>query len=161
VARDLLRGLRRILWGFILTALLSLAVGYVLFLTVFPTIAFPASGEAPLPLVFLVLAVSAVAAGFASEDLGMGIAAVVISIVGGIAAGGFIALSPLVEGLYLVDPSSIFGFLVHYGFVVLILSFVVNFVGVLVGYGVRERYVVQRPLQRPLSLAESVARHRK
>jgi hypothetical protein len=157
VARDLVERLPRFVRGVVLTVLLSLAAGYVLFLGVFPTVAFPAGGEAPFPLAFGILGVAAVVAGFASEDLVLGLAAAIFSLFGGIAVAGLIGLAPLVEGLYLVDPGSLPGFLVHFGFVFLILTFTVNLVGVIVGYGLRERYVVRRPR----SFAESVAMHRK
>lgn len=143
--------------GFVLTALLSLAAGYVLFLSVFPTVAFPASGEAPVPLALLILGVSALIAGFASEDLILGMAAAVVSLFGGIAVAGLMGLAPLAEGLSLQDPGTMLGFLVRYGLVFLILTFIVNLVGVIVGYGLRERYLVQRPR----SFAEAAAMHRK
>lgn len=143
--------------GVVLTVLLSLSVGYVLFLAVFPTVAFPASGEAPFPIVFVVLAASALIVGFAADDLLLGITAAVVSLAGGALVAGLMGLFPIVEGLYLVDPASLAGFLVHYGFVFLILAFTVNIVGVIVGYGLKERFVVQRPQ----TFAESVAMHRK
>ncbi|HYM40697.1 MAG TPA: hypothetical protein VEY12_11260 [Thermoplasmata archaeon] len=132
-------------------------MGYVLFLAVFPTVSFPASGEAPFPLVFLLLAASALVAGFAAEDLLVGIGAAVFSLFGGVLVAGLMGLSPLASGLYLFDPGSMFGFLVRDGFVFLVLAFTINLVGVVVGYGLRERLIVQRPR----TFAESVAMHRK
>lgn len=155
--RDLYRRLYRLLRGFSLTAVLSLAVGYVLFEGVFPTIAFPAAGEASIPASLLILGATALVAGFASEDLLLGMAAAVLSIFGGILVAGLIGLSPLAEGLFLVDPGELPGFLVHYGLVFIVLAFIANIVGVIFGYGIRERYVVQRPR----SFAESVAMRRK
>lgn len=147
----------RFLKGFILAALLSLAGGYVLFFGVFPTVAFPASGEAPLALVVLILLASALVAGFALEDLGTGIAVAVLSLFGGIVIAVAIALSPLAQGLYLIDPGEILGFIIHYGFVFLVLMFAVNFVGIVIGYGIHERFLVQRPR----TFAEATAQHRK
>lgn len=147
----------RLLKGFVLATLLSLAGGYVLFLGVFPTVAFPASGEASLVLVLVILLASALVAGFGCEDLGTGVAVAVLSLIGGIAIAVAIALSPLAQGLYLVDPGEIMGFIIHYGFVFLVLMFAVNFVGVVIGYGIHERFLVQRPR----SFAEAVAQHRK
>jgi hypothetical protein len=146
-----------LLRGFVLAAVLSLAVGYVLFEGVFPTIAFPVSGEASIPTSILILAASALVTGFAAEDLLLGMAAAILSIFGGVLVAGLIGLSPLAQGLFLIDPGEMPGFLVHYGFVFLVLAFIVNIVGVIFGYGIRERYVVQRPR----SFAESVAMHRK
>ncbi len=157
MARDLQARLRRLARGVILGSLLSLAGGYVLFFGVFPTVAFPASGEAPLPTVLLILAAVALVAGFACEDLGMGIAISVLSLFGSIAIGVAMALSPLLEGLYLLDPGEVLGFLVHYGFVFLVLMFAVNLVCVIIGYGIHERYLVQRPR----TFAEAVGQHRK
>ena len=157
MARDLQKRIRRFLWGFALAILLSLAAGYVLFLGVFPTVAFPSSGEASFPLAFFILGISALVAGFAAEDLVTAMTAAILSLFGGIAVAALIGLAPLAEGLFLVDPGSLLGFLVREGFVFLVLTFTVNVVGVIVGYGLRERYVVQRPR----SFAESVASHRK
>ena len=154
---DLFRRLNRLLRGFLVTALMSLSVGYVLFQGVFPTVAYPASGEASIPASILILGISALVAGFASEDLLLGMAAAILSIFGGVLVAGLIGLSPLAAGLYLVDPGELPGFLVHYGIVFLVLAFIVNIVGVIFGYGIRERYIVQRPR----SFAESVAMHRK
>lgn len=155
--RDLRARIERLLRGFVLTALLSLSIGYVLFQAVLPTVAFPAAGEASIPIAILILGATALVAGFASEDLLLGMAAAILSMFGGVLVAGLIGLSPLAAGLYLIDPASLPGFLIHYGLVFLILAFIVNIVGVIFGYGIRERYVVQRPR----SFAESVAMHRK
>ena len=157
MARDVRAQMERILRGFILTALLSLSVGYVLFQAVFPTVSFPSTGEASIPLALLILLAAALVAGSASEDLLLGLAAAVVSPLGGVLVAGLIGLSPLVGGLSLVDPGELPGFIVHYGFVFLVLAFIANIVGVIFGYGIRERYIVQRPR----SFAESVAMHRK
>lgn len=155
--RDPRRRWERLLRGLLLTGFLSLSVGYVLFVAVFPTVAFPASGEAPFALVLPVLAISALVAGCASEDFLLAAAAAVLSLIGGVLVASLIGLSPLAQGLYLVDPGSLIGFLVRYGFAFLILAFVVNLVGVVIGYWIRERFIIQRPT----SFAESVAMHRK
>lgn len=151
------RRLERFLRALPIAGLLSLAAGYVLFLGVFPTVAFPASGEASIPLAVLILGVTAVVAGLASEDLVAGMAAVVSSVAGGIVVAGLMGLSPLAGGLFLMDPGSMFGFLVHYGFVFLVLTFTLNLVGVIIGYGMHERFIVQRPQ----TFAEAAALHRK
>lgn len=132
-------------------------MGYVLFLAVFPTVSFPASGEAPFGIILGLLAISALVAGFASEDLLEGVTAAVLSLFGGVLAAGLMGLFPLATGLVLLDPGALFGFLIRDGFVFLVLSFVVNLVGAVIGYGLRERLVVQRPQ----TFAESVALHRK
>jgi len=157
VDRDLQKRVRRFLRGLVLGVLLSLSAGYVLFLGVFPTVAFPASGEASFPLAFFILGISALVVGFAAEDLVMGMAAAILSLFGAIVVASLIGLAPLAAGLFLVDPGSLLGFLIREGFVFLVLAFTVNVVGVILGYGLRERYVVQRPR----TFAESVALHRK
>lgn len=149
--------LERFLKALVVAGLLSLAAGYVLFLGVFPTVSFPASGEAPILLAVLILGITAVIAGLASDDLAVGIGASVSSVLGGIVVAGLMGLSPLAGGLFLSDPGSLFGFLVHYGFVFLVLTFTLNMVGVIVGYGIHERFIVQRPQ----TFAESAALHRK
>ena len=157
MARDPSRRLARLLKGIVLASLLSLASGYVLFLAVFPTVAFPPSGAAPVPLILIILAVTAFVVGFAAEDLLLATLAATLSPLGGVLVAGLMGLFPLAQGLFLMDPGSMPAFLVHYGFVFILLSFTVNIVAAIVGYGARERYIVQRPQ----SLREPFAAHRK
>lgn len=143
--RDPKDRLRRVLRASVLTALLGLASGYVLFLGVFPTIAFPVSGDLPLGFAIGLLLLVALVGGFASEDLGAAAIAAVLSILVSIVVATLMALSPVAEGFYMLDPGSSFAFIIHYGFPFIPLAFAVNIGGALGGYAVRERYILAPP----------------
>ncbi len=135
----------RIVHGAILTLLLGLSGGYALFLAIFPIVAFPASGDIPLGFVIALLAVVAFVAGFAADDLAVASLAAVLSVLVAILVASLMALSPVAEGFYMIDPGSSFGFVGHYGFPFIPLAFAVNLVGALGGYALRERYILAPP----------------
>jgi hypothetical protein len=127
--------------------LLSMASGYILFLAVFPSVAFPRSAEPSLTFLLLALP-AALVVGFASDDFALGLSAVMSSVFGGVLLATLMALSPILYGVQFFDPGSVTGFLVHYGFVYILMTLVVNMTAVLVGYAVRERVIFAHPLPR-------------
>jgi hypothetical protein len=138
--------LRRFERSFVLGLLLSVSSGYTLFLGVFPTIAFPPSSEASIVFLILIEGAAAVVVGFAADELPTAVAIGLLSIFGGIAVASLMAWSPVLEGLSFYDPSAVPDFLLHYGIIFILLNFGVNLAFVLVGYALRERYIIARPL---------------
>jgi hypothetical protein len=143
--RDLRPRVLRVARGALITLVLSLAAGYVLFLRVFPVVAFPTSGDMPLAPAVGLLALVALIAGFASDDLAVAMVASVASIVVSIAVAGLMALSPMAQGFTMLDPGSSFAFVVHYGFPFILVSFAIDVVGGIGGYAIRERYILAPP----------------
>ncbi len=145
MARDLHSGLLRWAHGGVLILLLSLCAGYVLFLRVFPVVAFPTSGDIPLGLALGLLALGALVAGFAADDLALAMVAAVLAIPFSIVVAGLMALTPLAEGFAMIDPGSSFAFVIHYGFPFILVSFAMDLAGGIGGYAVRERYILAPP----------------
>ncbi len=125
--------------------MLGIAAGYILFLGVLPTVAFPVSGDIPLGFAIALLLGVAIVAGFASDDLAAAAIAAVLSVLVSILVATLMALSPVAEGFYMIDPGSSFAFIVHYGFPFIPLAFAVNMAGALGGYAARERYILAPP----------------
>lgn len=145
MARDPTERMLRVVRGAVVTALLGLASGYVLFLAIFPTVAFPTSGDIPLAFAIGMLFLAAFVGGFAADDLAVAAVAAVLSVPVSVVIATLMALSPVAEGFYMVDPGSSFAFVIHYGFPFLPLAFAVNLVGALGGYALRERYILAPP----------------
>jgi hypothetical protein len=129
----------------VLTGLLSLSAGYILFFQVFPVVAFPALGEMPLAPALGLLVLVALIAGFAADDLALATVAAVLSTVLSVGVAGLIAIAPLAAGFSMIDPGSAFAFVVHYGFPFILVSFAVNIGGSIGGYALRERYILAPP----------------
>lgn len=145
LARDRRSRVLRIARGSVVTLLLGLSGGYILFLRVFPVVAVPTSGDAPLLLVIGLLAAVAVVAGFASDDLAVATVAAVAAIVVSIVVAGLMALAPVAEGFSIIDPASSFAFIIHFGFPFILVSFTIDMAGGIGGYALRERYILAPP----------------
>jgi len=133
-----------------LAAVLGVASGYVIFYGVFPVSGVPASGEASVPWMLVLLGVTSVLVGLATENLSEMIFEVFIGLLlsGGVATA--MALSPMIVGVVFVSPDSVPAFLFHYGFLLFVLGFVVDLVGTSTGLALRERYFLRR--RRPLAV---------
>jgi hypothetical protein len=133
-----------------LAAALGVGSGYVIFYGVFPVTGVPASGEASVPWMLVLLGVTSVLVGLATENLSEMIFEVFIGLLvsGGVATG--MALSPMLVGIVFVSPDSVPAFLFHYGFLLFVLCFVVDLVGTSTGLALRERYFLHR--RRPLAV---------
>lgn len=137
---DLRKQLRKLLHVALLALVLGLASGYVIFYSLFPIASVPATSDTSLPLVLAVLALSSVIVGLASEDLVQLIFECFVGLVlsGGIASA--IALSPSLAGVVFIAPDSVPAYVIHYGFLLFLLTFVADIVGGTIGLALRERY---------------------
>ncbi len=140
MAREERWDVKRILRAAALTVVLSLAGGYVIFYGLFPIAAFPASSDASLILMLVILAATAVLVGLASDDLvNMVFECFIALFLSGVVVT-VLALSPAVAGVQFISPDSIAGFIIHYGFLLFALAFVTDMVGGTIGLILRERY---------------------
>ncbi|HWM52789.1 MAG TPA: hypothetical protein VNP71_06465 [Thermoplasmata archaeon] len=132
-----------------LAAVLGVASGYVIFYGIFPVSGVPASGEASVPWMLVLLGVTSILVGLATENLSEMIFEVFLGLLLGGAVATGMALSPLLVGVVFVSPDSVPAFLFHYGFLLFVLGFVVDLVGTSTGLALRERYFLRRG--RPVS----------
>ncbi len=133
-------GLRALARTAALTAVLSLASGYVIFYGIFPVVSVPASSEASLLLILMILSVTSLLVGLATEDLVQMVFQSFLALFLSGAVATAIALSPMLAGVVFIGPDLIPGFLLHYGFLLFALGFVTNVVGGTIGLVLRERY---------------------
>ena len=127
-----------------LAAVLGVGSGYVIFYGIFPVSGVPASGEASVPWMLVLLGVTSILVGLATENLSEMIFEVFLGLlIGGAVASGM-ALSPFLVGVVFVSPDSVPAFLFHYGFLLFVLGFVVDLVGTSTGLALRERYFLRR-----------------
>ncbi|HVG37627.1 MAG TPA: hypothetical protein VNA10_07820, partial [Thermoplasmata archaeon] len=100
--------------------------------------------EASVPWMLVLLGVTSILVGLASENLSEMIFEVFIGLLlsGAVATG--MALSPILVGVAFVSPDSVPAFLFHYGFLLFVLGFVVDLVGTSTGLALRERYFLRR-----------------
>jgi hypothetical protein len=133
-----------------LAAVLGLGSGYVIFYGVFPVSGVPASGEGSVPLMLVLLTVTSVLVGLATENLSEMIFEVFIGLPLSGAVASAMALSPTLIGVVFISPDSVPAFLFHYGFLLFVLGFVVDLVGTSTGLALRERYFLRRRL--PIAL---------
>ena len=132
-----------------LAAVLGVASGYVIFYGVFPVSGVPASGEASVPWMLVLLGVTSILVGLATENLSEMIFEVFLGLLLGGAVASGMALSPFLVGVVFVSPDSVPAFLFHYGFLLFVLGFVVDLVGTSTGLALREKYFLRRA--RPVS----------
>jgi hypothetical protein len=126
-----------------LGAVLGLAGGYVVFYGVFPVAGVPGTSEASIPFVLGLLSFTSVLVGLATENLvEMTFQAFVGLFLSGAVASAM-ALSPSFLGVVFISPDSIPAFLIHYGFLLFVFSFIVNLMGGTVGLLLRERYFIR------------------
>jgi len=127
-----------------LAAVLGVASGYVIFYGVFPVSGVPASGEASVPWMLVLLGVTSILVGLATENLSEMIFEVFLGLLLGGAVASGMALSPFLVGVVFVSPDSVPAFLFHYGFLLFVLGFVVDLVGTSSGLALREKYFLRR-----------------
>ena len=132
-----------------LAAVLGVASGYVIFYGVFPVSGVPPSGEASVPWMLVLLGVTSILVGLATENLSEMIFEVFLGLLLGGAVASGMALSPFLVGVVFVSPDSVPAFLFHYGFLLFVLGFVVDLVGTSTGLAFREKYFLRRG--RPVS----------
>ncbi len=127
-----------------LAAVLGIAGGYVVFYGVFPLTAIPAGGEASVLFMIALLGFTAVLVGLATENLGEMIFQAFLALFLSGAAASAMALSPIFVGVEFVLPDSVPLFMFHYGFLLFVLGFMVDLVGMSIGLALRERYFLSR-----------------
>jgi hypothetical protein len=132
-----------------LAAVLGIGSGYVIFYGVFPVTGVPASGEGSVPWMLVLLGVTSVLVGLASENLSEMIFEVFIGLLLSGAVATAMALSPILVGVAFVSADSVPAFLFHYGFLLFVLGFVVDLVGTSTGLALRDKYFLRRG--RPVS----------
>jgi len=110
---DLVARLRRPLRSLALAVFLGLALGYSAFYFVSPNVSVPASEEASLPLILVILLAAAVLGGLLTEDL----PSIVIQSFASIPIGALIAftmaISPVTTGVLEVRSDDILSFIVR------------------------------------------------
>lgn len=145
IFRDLRVRLRESLKVLALSCVEALAIGYVVFYGVFPTVSFPASGGPSFLLIFAILGITSVLVGMASDNLGHLFLQCFFAVpLGGLVAT-LMALTPILFGVAFLAPDSLLPFLIHYGFILFVLGFVVSFIGGVAGLVLRERYFYRSP----------------
>jgi len=127
-----------------LAAVLGVASGYVIFYGVFPVSGVPASGEASVPWMLVLLGVTSILVGLATENLSEMIFEVFLGLLLGGAVASGMAVSPFLVGVVFVSPDSLPAFLFHYAFLLFVLGFVVDLVGTSSGLALREKYFLRR-----------------
>ncbi len=150
MAGDLRRRLRRIEKAAGLSLVLGISVGYVVFYGVFPSSSVPVSGDASFAWILCVLVGAALVVGFAAEDIPLAMLSAFLSVPVALVVSTAMGLSPALAGLYVVEPSEVPFFLLHYGLAIFALGFLVNVVVTLVGCALRERFL-RRVYRRSLS----------
>ena len=126
-----------------LSAVLGVAGGYAVFYGVFPLTGIPAAGEASVLFILALLVFTAVLVGLATENLREMIFQSLLALfLSGVAASAM-ALSPALAGVEFVAPDSIPVFMFHYGFLLFVLGYIVDLVGMSVGLALRERYFLR------------------
>lgn len=135
--RKQLRVLARVM---MLGLVLGLASGYVIFYAVFPIVSVPATSDSSLLYIVLILSSTALIVGLATEDLVQVIfQAFVALFLSGVFATA-IGMTPMLVGVAFLAPDELPAYFVHFGFLLFLLGFVVDFLGGMVGLALRERY---------------------
>ena len=116
----------------------------MIFYGVFPVTGVPASGEGSVPWMLVLLGVTSVLVGLASENLSEMVFEVFIGLLLSGAVATAMALSPLLVGVVFVSPDSVPAFLFHYGFLLFVLGFVVDLIGTSTGLALRDKYFLRR-----------------
>ena len=127
----------------LLSGFLGLALGYVVFYGIYPTLSVPAGPEASIGYALLLLAAAATLAGMASGRLALSIVQDLLGVLLGGVVATVMLMSPALTGVVLVGAVDIPFYMVHYGFPFLLLGFLMNLVFGTVGLGFRE-YVLLR-----------------
>lgn len=127
----------------LLSAFLGLALGYVVFYGIYPTLTVPTASSPALGGILLALGIPAFLAGLATEDL----KALMAQLFGGLVVGGgvttAILVSPVLSGTILVNASDLPFYVLQYGFAIMLLGIIVFFVLGIAGLGVRESVLLR------------------
>lgn len=141
-----LRWLRNVV---LLSVFLGLALGYVLFYSIYPTVSVPADSAPSLGTILVALSIPAFLAGLATEDL----RALMAQLFGGLVVGGGVTtavlVSPVLTGTILVNASDLPGYVLQFGFALMFLGIIVNFVVGIAGLGVRETVLLRHRRYEP------------
>lgn len=143
MARDLRRQIRKTLRILILSSYLGLVCGYTAFDAVYPNLAYPPAGEASFPLVIALLLAAALPAGFLTETLPDGVIEVFLALPIGALVGSILSISPVFTGLFQASADVLAYDLIHNGFGVFALAFIVYIVGGIVGSVLRDRFLIR------------------
>ena len=135
--------LRRLLKVLVVAAFLGLALGYANFYFVFPNVSVPATDEASLLLILVVLLLAAILSGLVTEDLPSSVTQAFLSIPIGILVAFLLAISPLASGFLEVRSDDIFGFVVKLGSVLYLVAIPLYSIFGVVGLLLRERFGFQ------------------
>ncbi len=127
----------------LLSAFLGLPLGYVVFYGIYPTLTVPAASAPDLLGILVALVVPGFLAGLATEDL----RALMVQLFGALIVGGGVAtavlVSPILTGTILVNASDLPFYVLQYGFALMFLGLVVNFVTMIGGLAVRESVLLR------------------
>lgn len=122
---------------------LGLALGYVLFYGIYPTVSVPADSAPSLGTILLALSVPAFLAGLATEDL----RALMVELFGSLVVGGGVAtavlVSPVLTGTILVNAGDLPGYVLQFGFALMFLGLIVYFVVGILGLAARETVLLR------------------
>ncbi len=105
-----------------LAAFLGLALGYVVFNSVFPNVSFPASGETSAVLAIGILVLASFLAGVATVDLRLVVIQSFLAIPIGIAVASALAISPILTGQVEVGSDELVGFVLRFGIPIYLLA---------------------------------------
>ena len=137
------RNLRAVVRTVTLGVVLGLAGGYIVFYGIFPVAGVPATSEASVPLMIGLLGITSILTGLATENLVELIFQSFLALfLTGVVASAM-ALSPMLIGVVFISPDSVPAFLIHYGFLLFVLAFVVDLIGGTTGLAMRERYFLR------------------
>lgn len=139
----------------LLSGFLGLALGYVVFYGIYPTLSVPAAPQPDFGYQLLILGVAATLAGLATERLAMGIVQDLLGVVLGGAVATAMLMSPALTGVVLAGAVDIPFYMVHYGFPFLLLGFITNLVFGTVGLGLRELVLLRYRYDLPPSWARN------
>ncbi len=127
----------------LLSVFLGLALGYVLFYSIYPTVTVPAASAPDLGAILVALCIPAFLAGLATEDL----RALMAQLFGSLVVGGGVTtavlVSPVLTGTILVNAGDLPGYVLQFGFALMFLGLIVNFVVGIAGLGVRESVLLR------------------
>ncbi|MEK6987748.1 MAG: hypothetical protein AABX97_06610 [Candidatus Thermoplasmatota archaeon] len=105
-----------------LAAFLGLALGYVVFNSVFPNVSFPASGETSGILAIGILVLASFLAGLVTVDVRLVVFQSFLAIPIGIAVASALAISPVLTGYVEVGSDELVGFVLRLGIPIYLLA---------------------------------------
>lgn len=140
---DLRKQIRKAARILILSGYLGLVCGYAAFDAVYPNLAYPPAGEASFPFLIGLLIAAALPAGFLTQTLPDGVVEVFLALPIGAVVGSILSISPVFTGLFQASADVLAYDLLHNGFGVFVLAFVVYIVGGVVGSVLRDHFLIR------------------